>query len=84
MGVSTLELITDPEVVKSFYKAEGLSVRFQAPNGEWSRTHDYALTGSTEPLKAAEQACKIKLAQNVQPNATPRMVTLGDKTLFYL
>jgi len=84
LGVSTIEFLPDPEVVKSFYKSEGLSVRFHAPNGEWSRSHDYALTGATEPLKAAELACKRELAQSGQPNATPRMVTLGDKTLFYL
>ena len=84
LGVSTIEFLPDPEVVKSFYKSEGLSVRFHAPNGEWSRSHDYALTGATEPLKAAELACKRDLAQRTQPKAAPRMVTLGDKTLFYL
>ena len=84
MGVSTLEFTTDSEVVKSFYKAEGLSVRFHAPNGEWSRSHDYALTGATEPLKAAELACKRELAQRAHPKAAPRMVTLGGRTLFYL
>ena len=84
LGVSTLEFTTDSEVVKSFYKAEGLSVRFQAPNGEWSRSHDYALTGATEPLKAAELACKREVAQSAQPNTMPRMVTLGGRTLFYL
>ena len=63
LGVSTIEFLPDPEVVKSFYKSEGLSVRFHAPNGEWSRSHDYALTGATEPLKAAELACKRELAQ---------------------
>ena len=84
LGVSTIEFLADPEVVKSFYKSEGLSVRFHAPNGEWSRSHDYTLTGATEPLKAAELACKRQLAQRAQPNATPRMVTLGGRTLFYL
>ena len=84
LGVSTIEFLPDPEVVKSFYKSEGLSVRFHAPNGEWSRSHDYALTGATEPLKAAELACKRDLAQRAQPKAAPRMVTLGDRTLFYL
>ena len=84
MGVSTIEFLPDPEVVKSFYKSEGLSVRFHAPNGEWSRSHDYALTGATEPLKAAELACKRELAQRAQFNPTPRMVKLGDRSLFYL
>ena len=84
LGVSTIEFLPDPAVVKSFYKSEGLSVRFHAPNGEWSRSHDYALTGATEPLKAAELACKRDLAQRAQPKAAPRMVALGDTTLFYL
>ena len=84
LGVSTIEFLPDPEVVKSFYKSEGLSVRFHAPNGEWSRSHDYALTGATEPLKAAELACKREVAQSAQPNTMPRMVTLGGRTLFYL
>ena len=83
-GIVKIEITPDDGIIDAFKDGDIVTVRFQIPSGEWSTVHEYGLGGASRPLNEAEMACRRAIAVNGSVSRTPRTLTLGATTLFYL
>ena len=83
-GIVKIEITPDDGIIDAFKNGDVVTVRFQIPSGDWSTVHKYGLGGASRPLKEAEMACRGAMAVNGSISPTPRTLTLGATTLFYL